>query len=50
MLGWAGDILNKNYATRFDGASPLEVKDELALAQLPDSGKTKLIDGKTSIF
>ena len=51
MLGWAGDILNKNYATPvFDGASPLEVKDELALAQLPDSGKTKLIDGKTGQF
>ena len=51
MLGWAGDILNKNYATPvFDGASPFEVKDELALAQLPESGKTKLVDGKTGQF
>ena len=51
MLGWAGDILNKKYATPvFDGASPLEVKDELALAKLPQSGKTKLIDGKTGQF
>ena len=33
MLGWAGDILNKKYATPvFDGASPLEVQNELALA------------------
>ena len=51
MLGWAGDILNKKYATPvFDGASPLEVQDELALANLPASGKTKLIDGKTGQF
>ncbi|MAL64712.1 MAG: DNA-directed RNA polymerase subunit beta [Candidatus Marinimicrobia bacterium] len=51
MLGWAGDILNKTYATPvFDGASPLEVQDELALAKLPASGKTKLIDGKTGQF
>ena len=51
MLGWAGDILNKKYATPvFDGASPLEVKNELALAKLPQSGKTKLIDGKTGQF
>ena len=51
MLGWAGDILNKKYATPvFDGASPFEVKDELALAKLPESGKTKLIDGKTGQF
>ena len=51
MLGWAGDILNKKYSTPvFDGASPFEVKDELALAKLPESGKTKLIDGKTGQF
>ena len=51
MLGWAGDILNKKYATPvFDGATPLEVQDELELANLPASGKTKLIDGKTGQF
>ena len=51
MLGWAGEILGKKYSTPvFDGANPLEVQDELAMANLPASGKAKLIDGKTGEY
>jgi len=48
MLGWAGEILNKKYATPvFDGATREEVKAEMGLAGIPDSGKVDLWDGRT---
>ena len=51
MLGWAGEVLGKNFATPvFDGASPAEVKEELVKAGLPETGKTFLIDGKTGEY
>tara|TARA_X000001036_G_C20644720_1_gene792537 strand:+ start:59 stop:1783 length:1725 start_codon:yes stop_codon:yes gene_type:complete len=51
MLGWAGEALGKKYSTPvFDGASPLEVQNELELASLPASGKARLIDGKTGNY
>ena len=51
MLGWAGEVLGKNFATPvFDGASPDEVKAELVNAGLPETGKTLLIDGKTGEY
>ena len=34
----------------FDGASPEEVKNELKAANLPETGKTKLIDGRTGEY
>ena len=51
MLGWAGEVLGKKFATPvFDGASPTEVMKELELAGLPETGKAKLIDGKTGEY
>ena len=51
MLGWAGEILGKKFATPvFDGASPSEVQAELEKAGLPQSGKAMLIDGKTGEY
>ena len=48
MLGWAGEILDKKYATPvFDGATRDEVKSEMSLANIPESGKVDLWDGKT---
>jgi len=39
-----------NFATPvFDGATEDEIKHQLALAGLPDSGKIRLIDGKTGL-
>ncbi len=47
-LGWAAHRLGKKYATPvFDGASYDEVREEMAKAGLPDSGKTVLYDGRT---
>ncbi len=46
VLGWAGLKLGKKYATPiFDGASEEEVSNELALAGLPQFGRTYLYDG-----
>ena len=51
MLGWAGEVVGKNFATPvFDGASPAEVKEELIKAGLPETGKAFLIDGKTGEY
>ena len=48
MLGWAGEILGVNYSTPvFNGATPLEVENELKKAGIPLTGKTTLIDGRT---
>lgn len=48
VLGWAGEILGRKYATPiFDGASEQEVKDELTAAGLPNYGRTYLYDGLT---
>ena len=45
MLGWAGEITNRKFATPvFDGATPEEVEKELKNAGLPISGKARLID------
>lgn len=47
-LGWAGYKLGKHYATPvFDGATLEDVRKELAEAGLPESGKLKLIDGRS---
>ena len=51
MLGWAGQVTNRRFKTPvFDGASPEEVKNELKAANLPETGKTKLIDGRTGEY
>jgi DNA-directed RNA polymerase subunit beta len=48
VLGWAGEILGKTYATPiFDGASMEDVDKELKAAKLPDFGRTFLYDGLT---
>ncbi len=47
-LGWAGFKLKKHYATPvFDGASYEDIVEELKKAGLPESGKVRLIDGRT---
>lgn len=51
MLGWAGEILGVKYDTPvFNGATPDEVKTELEKANLPLSGKAKLIDGRSGEY
>jgi len=48
MLGWAGDALNRNYKTPvFNGANHQDVIDQLVEANLPESGKIDLWDGRT---
>jgi len=48
VLGWAGQILGKTYATPiFDGATEEEVLAELDAAGLPKYGRTYLYDGLT---
>ena len=48
MLGWAGDKLGKRYYTPvFDGAKFDDVLSELKDADLPESGKIDLWDGRT---
>ncbi|MFS8083710.1 MAG: DNA-directed RNA polymerase subunit beta, partial [Ginsengibacter sp.] len=48
VLGWAGEKLNKTYATPiFDGASVDEIAEEVAKAGLPLFGHTYLYDGET---
>jgi len=45
-LGWAGMALGVKFATQvFDGASEVDLKEYLAKAGLPGSGKTLLFDG-----
>ena len=47
-LGWAAKALGLHYAAPvFDGAREHEIKEELAKAGLPGSGKTDLYDGIT---
>ncbi len=47
-LGWAGKVLGFKFATPvFDGAQESDIKDLLAMAKLPSSGKTPLFDGMT---
>ncbi len=47
-LGWAAEKLGIKYSTSvFDGASYEEVREEMRKAGLPESGKTKLFDGRT---
>jgi DNA-directed RNA polymerase subunit beta len=47
-LGWAARTLGLRFATPvFDGATERDIKDQLAKANLPTSGKIKLIDGMT---
>ena len=48
VLGWAGEKLDKRYATPiFDGASVAEIAEEIAKASLPTFGHTYLYDGET---
>jgi DNA-directed RNA polymerase subunit beta len=47
-LGWAANALGLHFATPvFDGATEAEIKGWLTKANLPTSGKTKLVDGMT---
>jgi DNA-directed RNA polymerase subunit beta len=47
-LGWAAQKLGKYIATPvFDGASLKEIKSELKKAELPETGKSVLYDGRT---
>ena len=47
ILGWAGDRLGISYSTPvFDGATLDEVKEELRKADIPESGKVILCDGR----
>ena len=51
MLGWVGLETNKKYSTPvFNGATPEQVFDELKSADLPITGKAKLIDGRTGEY
>jgi DNA-directed RNA polymerase subunit beta len=47
-LGWAAQALGMYFATPvFDGATESEIKEMLAKARLPQTGKTRLYDGMT---
>ncbi len=49
-LGWAARALGVKFATPvFDGATEKDIKEQLAKAGLPSSGKIKLVDGMTGI-
>ncbi|HYI94862.1 MAG TPA: DNA-directed RNA polymerase subunit beta [Bryobacteraceae bacterium] len=49
-LGWAAAKLGLHFATPvFDGATEANIKEQLAKAELPSSGKIKLHDGMTGI-
>jgi DNA-directed RNA polymerase subunit beta len=49
-LGWAAAKLGLHFATPvFDGATEANIKEQLAGAGLPSSGKVKLHDGMTGI-
>jgi DNA-directed RNA polymerase subunit beta len=48
MLGYAGFVLGKNYASPvFDGATLEDVQEELSVADLPGDCKVDLFDGLT---
>ena len=48
MLGWAGEKLGVSYETpAFDGATPIQVEEELKKANIPKGSKVELHDGKT---
>src|SRR3569623_2127525 len=48
VLGWAGEKLDKRYATPiFDGASVAEIAEQIEKANLPSFGHTYLYDGET---
>lgn len=48
VLGWAGKVLGKNYATPiFDGATPEEIAQQIKEAALPEFGHTYLFDGES---
>jgi DNA-directed RNA polymerase subunit beta len=47
-LGWAAEKLGLHFATPvFDGATEQNIKEQLAKANLPSSGKIQLFDGLT---
>jgi DNA-directed RNA polymerase subunit beta len=47
-LGWAARALGVKFATPvFDGATEKDIKEQLAKANLPSSGKIRLVDGMT---
>ncbi|MBL8213998.1 MAG: DNA-directed RNA polymerase subunit beta [Bryobacterales bacterium] len=49
-LGWAAKALGLHFATPvFDGATELNIKEQLTEAQYPTSGKIQLYDGMTGI-
>jgi len=49
-LGWAAKALGVRFATPvFDGATEKDIKERLAAAGLPTSGKVKLYDGMTGL-
>ncbi len=49
-LGWAARALGVKFATPvFDGATEKDIKEQLAKANLPSSGKIKLVDGMTGM-
>ena len=51
MLGWVGEVTNRRFSTPvFDGAKPEEVKNALRDAGLPETGKARLIDGRTGEY
>ncbi len=50
-LGWAAKALGFHFATPvFDGATEKNIKEKLADAGLPSSGKTPLYDGMTGLL
>ena len=47
-LGWAARLLGMHFATPvFDGIKESEIRAYLKQAELPEHGKTKLLDGRT---
>src|SRR5437870_5721001 len=47
-LGWAADQLGVKFATPvFDGATEADIREQLRRADLPESGKIRLRDGRT---
>jgi len=50
-LGWAARALGLHFATPvFDGATEINIKEQLTKAGLPTSGKTPLYDGMTGVL
>jgi DNA-directed RNA polymerase subunit beta len=49
-LGWAAKMLGLSIATPvFDGATEVEIRQEMKKAGIPASGKVKLRDGRTGV-